>query len=82
MSAGVGNDGMSARDAYIQLICDVAHTARGHTVEVSTTEESTACDLNGERGTLQPDGSGYLTCQVTRRVGPSRSSETVSGGDS
>jgi hypothetical protein len=31
------------------------------------------CDLNGERGTLQPDGSGYLVCKVTHHLGPSRS---------
>jgi hypothetical protein len=40
------------------------------------------CDLNGERGTLQPDGSGYLVCKVTRRVGPTRSSEPARGTDS
>jgi hypothetical protein len=30
------------------------------------------CDLNGEQGTLQPDGAGYLVCKVTRHVGPTR----------
>jgi hypothetical protein len=34
----------------------------------------TACDLNGERGTLQPDGSGFLVCRVDRHIGPTRSS--------
>jgi hypothetical protein len=37
------------------------------------------CDLNGERGTLQPDGSGYLVCKVTHHLGPSRSG--TSSGD-
>jgi hypothetical protein len=32
-----------------------------------------ACDLNGERGVLVEDGSGFLVCQVNRHVGPTRS---------
>jgi hypothetical protein len=39
----------------------------------------TICDLNGEQGTLQPDGSGYLVCKVTRRVGPTRVEPTNRG---
>jgi hypothetical protein len=31
-----------------------------------------ACDLNGERGVLVDDGSGFLVCQVNRHVGPTR----------
>jgi hypothetical protein len=37
------------------------------------------CDLNGEGGTLQPDGSGYLVCKVPGHLGPSRSG--TSSGD-
>jgi hypothetical protein len=35
----------------------------------------TPCDRDGERGTLQldPEGSGFLVCQVAQRVAPTRS---------
>jgi len=34
------------------------------------------CDLNGERGVLVEDGTGFLVCRVPRHLGPSRSGTT------